>query len=271
MDDKSVNECEITGNTKSDFTINNNNKQYVNWVFTLNNYTIDDPGIILNFCEKKCKKWVFQEELGEQGTPHLQGFISLKKTSRLTSLKKVNERIHWEVCKMPECAWNYCQKEETRNGKIWCSEVIRKPIKILKDEDLYNWEKQIMDWISDPPNDRQIIWVKDSEGGKGKSTFCKYLVVKKGAMLCGGSSKDMFCALKLWVEKKDYPEIVVIDVARSGDIDYEGIEQIKNGLVFNSKYEAQQIVGNPPHVIVFSNYGPRSNALSKDRIIEIVL
>lgn len=45
-----------------------------NWVFTLNNYLIDDVDRIKELVsEKKANYVVFQEEQGEEGTPHLQG------------------------------------------------------------------------------------------------------------------------------------------------------------------------------------------------------
>ena len=39
--------------------------------------------------------YAFQEETGEQGTPHLQGIISLKKKMRDTEFN-LPSKIHWE-------------------------------------------------------------------------------------------------------------------------------------------------------------------------------
>ena len=44
-----------------------------NWVFTLNNYTEDDLAQIKRFFETMCVYGIFETEIGEQGTPHVQG------------------------------------------------------------------------------------------------------------------------------------------------------------------------------------------------------
>ena len=35
-------------------------------------------------------------EKGEQGTPHIQGYIEFENSVSLSTLKKINKRIHWE-------------------------------------------------------------------------------------------------------------------------------------------------------------------------------
>lgn len=266
MDVKSVNECEITGNTKSDFTIN---KQYINWCFTLNNYNDNDIEDLLEFMKKKCKKWIFQEEIGENGTPHLQGFISLNKVSRLTTLKKLNNRIHWEVARDPGAAFGYCKKEETRNGKRWSSEKIREPIKIIKEEQLFDWQKELIEILNGEVDDRKIYWYWSKNGGVGKTEFAIYLRVKMNALKVSGDARDMYMLIKNRYEEEDYPKIVIVDVARSrgNDIDYEGLENIKSGYICSTKYETVEIIGRKPHMVVFANKPPGNNKLSENRLI----
>lgn len=46
------------------------------------------------------KYLIVQHEVGEQGTPHLQGFLILKRQNRMTWLKSnINGRAHWEKAK----------------------------------------------------------------------------------------------------------------------------------------------------------------------------
>lgn len=54
-----------------------------------------------------------QEERGETGNFHLQGYVEFKKKIKLTTLKNnFNERIHWEVRKgTAEEAWHYAWKD----------------------------------------------------------------------------------------------------------------------------------------------------------------
>lgn len=82
-----------------------------NWCWTLNNYTdIEERTIIA--CD-----WVnygvFGKEIGEENTPHLQGYFELKTKRTLASLKrKLGDRIHWEIRKgTQEQAVVYCKKD----------------------------------------------------------------------------------------------------------------------------------------------------------------
>jgi len=86
-----------------------------NWCFTLNNYTLDDIGTIL--CENRhenLKVYCFQEEIGESGTPHLQGTIGYKNAIHFNSVRKLLPRAHWEKCKSLKSALAYCSKFESR-------------------------------------------------------------------------------------------------------------------------------------------------------------
>lgn len=81
-----------------------------NWCFTVNNWTAEDraifEGLDVNFI-------VFEEEVGENGTPHLQGYLQLKVQKRLAWLKKhVHGTAHWEVAHgSPDRNIEYCTKE----------------------------------------------------------------------------------------------------------------------------------------------------------------
>jgi hypothetical protein len=62
---------------------------------------------------------IFQEEIGENNTPHLQGFIAFKTRKRLTQLKKWIPEAHFEVARgSPEENKAYCSKVESRYGEI---------------------------------------------------------------------------------------------------------------------------------------------------------
>lgn len=87
-----------------------------NWVFTLNNYTPDDIKIFSSI--KDCK-FTFQEEIGEQGTPHLQGLLVFKNAKTFAKMKKIHIKAHWEVCKNVRASQLYCSKNDTRSGEIF--------------------------------------------------------------------------------------------------------------------------------------------------------
>lgn len=91
-----------------------------NWCFTLNNYTEDEVASIQAL---EVKYIIYGKEVGENGTPHLQGFINFDKPTRLAACKKINERAHWEICKgSSEQNITYCSKQ----GDVWSKGVAPK-------------------------------------------------------------------------------------------------------------------------------------------------
>ena len=84
-----------------------------NWVFTINNPSSEDEDVVLNVLP--FKYLVYQYEIGESGTFHMQGYCVLHNRLRLTSLKKLLPYAHFEVRKgTHEQAKAYCTKEESR-------------------------------------------------------------------------------------------------------------------------------------------------------------
>lgn len=70
---------------------------YFNWCFTLNNYESEEYTKVLSFLERDAKYWIIGKEIGEGGTPHLQGFMSLQKRCIFNSLRdKLGSRFHIE-------------------------------------------------------------------------------------------------------------------------------------------------------------------------------
>lgn len=241
------------------------------WTFTLNNYSEIEIEQLEQAFRVLCKKYVFQEETGEEGTPHLQGYIHLEKKSRMSALKKINERIHWEKCRSPKHAIAYCQKEDTRTGKIY-SKGLPKPIKLISE--LKDWQKEIEKIVLSEPNDRTVHWYWEEKGGVGKSAFTKYMVAKYNVLpISEGKKSDIINIVYNYLEKHDEINCVIIDIPRDNGnkVSYKAIEDIKNGLIVNTKYETGCKVFNSPHVIVFANQEPEFMKLSADRwnIVEI--
>jgi hypothetical protein len=84
----------------------------VQWCFTLNNYTDDEVSILDSLHPQKVKYLVYGFEKGESGTPHLQGYMQCVKKQRLTALKKLLPKAHWEAAKgSPAQNRTYCTKE----------------------------------------------------------------------------------------------------------------------------------------------------------------
>lgn len=87
-----------------------------NVCFTINHYTIDD---ILSLCDIDWRYIIVGWEIGDSGTPHMQGYGELNKLTRYSSLKKLMPRAHIESRKgTQEQAIKYCMKEAfTEHGK----------------------------------------------------------------------------------------------------------------------------------------------------------
>lgn len=237
----------------------------VHWTFTLNNYTNEDIDSFCDICSKCSIIYGFGEEIGKNGTKHLQGWVKFKKKTRPFSIFD-NSRFHWEVMKKPlQANIAYCSKD----GNYKTNLIKKEQINILSDSQLFDWQKEIIKLISVAPDDRSIHWYWSEKGNIGKSTFCKYLCVKYNALLLSGKSSDMKFAIASWIKDNiNYPKIILIDIPRTFDLEYlsyEGIECIKNGLFFNGKYESGMVVGNSPHVVIFANVHPDTTEMSADR------
>lgn len=80
------------------------------WCFTLNNYASAEFDSI--------KEWegvnyiVVGKETGAEGTPHLQGAVMFDAPRRLSAVKKLLLRAHWESMKArDDSAFKYCKKD----------------------------------------------------------------------------------------------------------------------------------------------------------------
>lgn len=124
-----------------------------------------------------------------------------------------------------------------------------------------DWQKEMVAELIKEPNDRTIIWIYDPVGGLGKTTLAKYLVRNHDAIVVSGSKQDILHAY-------DNQRIVIFDYTRSqeGYISYSAMEEIKNGCYFVSKYNSRMVVRDDEcHVVVFANWVPNFDKLSKDR------
>jgi len=79
-----------------------------NYTFTVNNYTDDDLSILQDM---ECKYLVYGREVGDSGTPHLQGTICFSTLKTLKAVSKLIPRAHLEQCVALEQSIEYCKKE----------------------------------------------------------------------------------------------------------------------------------------------------------------
>lgn len=241
------------------------------WCFTYNSYLEKDINSFLSVLIHSSKKYVFQEERGESGNLHLQGYICFNRRVRPKGVFSAFKTIHWEKTKNIKASILYCSDQDKRieGGRIWSAGVnIQENISILADTELKQWQSEIKEVISKDPDERSIYWVWEPIGGVGKSVFCKYLCVKFNALLLSGKGADMKYGIVKYKETVGlYPKLILIDIPRSikDYVSYSGIESVKNGCFFSGKYEGQMCLFNSPHIICFANQRPDKDKLSRDR------
>lgn len=279
------------------------------WMFTLNN-----PVGPLDLTDPRISYSVYQGEIGEEGTPHYQGYVEFKSTMRLTGLQQLIPGAHWERRRgTADEARDYCMKEDTREedpietgvfsgggrqGKRTDLEDVQRRVAEGADRDAIftehpevfakyprfvayaldkarrdgvaktdisghprPWQADLLALLAADPDDRKVYWVTDIAGGKGKTVLAKHLVDQCSAFYCnGGKHTDIVYAYA-------GERVAVFDYVRDSAeyVNYGAIEQLKNGIMFSSKYESGMKRCANPHVVVFANFHPDQSKLSADR------
>lgn len=79
------------------------------WCFTINNYTDND---IMSLEKINCRYMICGFEIGENGTPHIQGYVEFGKVCRFATVKKFLPRAHIEMRRgTRDAARDYCKKD----------------------------------------------------------------------------------------------------------------------------------------------------------------
>lgn len=132
---------------------------------------------------------------------------------------------------------------------------------------LTSWEEEVLHDLQNQNENRKIIWVLDTKGGCGKSTFSDYLEDCHDAFVwnAGVVFKDVAKALGDLQRK---PKIVVFDLTRQRQehIDYSIMEAITRGRICSGKYDSHKIYFDwNVRVVCMANWEPEYMAMSADR------
>jgi len=128
------------------------------------------------------------------------------------------------------------------------------------------WQSALYDNLKHNPNPRSIFFIVDPVGNAGKSWFGHYYchLHDNAQVLLPGKKADMSYILDPLIR------VLFIDAPRSKQgefLQYDFLEDVKNGYVFCSKYESRIKQLGPTHVVVFMNEEPDMNKLSADRYV----
>lgn len=294
--------------------------------FTLNNFTKEDSdGIVTLFdgieklAETPAAKqhdicyMVVGEEMGESGTPHLQGFIRSTLPAKSCGLKywqgilpmSWGSRAHYENARgSDEQNRVYCSKDgifrefglpgqegtclygrivdaakrsidealdiDKELGLKHFSQIVqiyeRFNVSTPESEivDLRPWQQTVLELLN-KQSKRQILFVVDEGGGKGKSELTKYLLCRDEprAWACqGGATRDLMTAYDVKCT------IAIFDMARTNKPEYfpyQFMENIKNGWFCATKYRGGRQCFRAPAVVVFTNEQPDRTRFTQDR------
>lgn len=222
-----------------------------------------------------------REGAGGYDNWHYQGYLKVSNKRRPRTVgAELGEGfpgIQFNVCSTngQSALRDYCMKRDgSYRAGPWCEEGEVKVKEEYKGDDLpsslYPWQDSISKIVVTKPDDRTINWVHDEVGGIGKTKLVKKLCFEgKGdvVFLSFGNASDLLYQVVKRGERKVY----LLDLQRTKsknwhmDDIYAALEAIKNGMVFSTKYDGGELMMDPPHVWVFSNYMPEREKMSKDR------
>lgn len=280
------------------------------WCFTYNNYT--DEGIErINtvYDNGQAVYIIYGKEVGENGTPHLQGFVTMLTRTKLSAMQAAFGPFHFEIARTIKQAIAYCKKDnnfteigsraeceagrrndleefkqsvkdgitsekESReeHSKVWarypnfCRAYIMDNVAgpTLEMHALNTWQSNLIERLRRAPDDRTIIFLVDTTGNSGKTWFAKYYahLHDDTQIMLPGKKADMAFALRVDIR------VLFLDCPRSKQgeyIQYDFLEDVKNGYVFSGKYEPVYKRLKKVHVVVNVNEKPDENKLSADR------
>nr|UOF78166.1 rep protein [Cressdnaviricota sp.] len=286
-------------------TTSQNQNKYRYWVFTWNaterelfpgTYYLPDRLHLKAVFEMLCDEFVFQEEVGEKGRSHYQGVLKLKNRTRFATImsqmglffrdEETIEAMKNLTLDRMRGTWaeavNYCTKLETRTGEIVSNilseEYSGSDLNFLEDpQKRYPWQNSLFEKMFEDDmvtlkvaDDREIVWIHDARGNSGKSKFVKFLCSNYPSIvkITFGTAPQLRSAIISCGQRRVY----LIDMTRvhSKEDSLESlmstVEDLKNGFVvsvFYGKY--QQLLMEPPFVIVFSNEKCPEKMMSEDR------
>ena len=238
------------------------------WVFTINNPTDDDDPSKWEGVKYLC----YQKELGEEQTEHYQGYVLFSSNKRLSALKKLNSRAHWEPRKgTHQQAVDYCTKEATRIDGPWTIGTPPKPgerndLKAIKSKidagvpllSLYDdhfpqmilYKKAFVEYRSDmqkPRTEKTQVSVHWGPPGVGKTTKLKETFIS-----------DCFWkdSANKWFDGYDFQKHVVFDEFNGSWFVWTTLKRILDSTPCRVEVKGSSVIFNSSFIHITSNSHP---------------
>lgn len=225
-----------------------------------------------------CKKWIFQKEQGEEtGYIHWQISVSLKRKRAKNVASQTFWNANMQIVKNEEMADFYAMKDETRLDGPWSDKMEPAYLPTHLRFDTWNPFQTAVLAKASSMTTRQMLFVVDSKGNRGKSTLAVTMGAKKLAVHMppwltsvndimrwayaelGMMRKRVYCFL-------DLPRCHTDD---QWDKFYAALEAISNGWACDERYNYRKAYFEVPYIVVFCNTMPEGlrQKLSRDRAI----
>lgn len=138
---------------------------------------------------------------------------------------------------------------------------------------LKNWQEHLKNMLTcEEPNDRNIIWICDQNGGAGKSMFTRVFRTSYPdntiVLNSGGRISDISNIIRNEINKGLDLKYFMMDLPRTCEDNmsiYHILENIKDGSITCTKYDGRFLMFRPPHVVIFANWKPKYTKMSLDR------
>jgi hypothetical protein len=255
-----------------------------NYVFTVNNYDsliYPDEWPLMTYC-------IYQEEIGESGTPHLQGYVSFSEKRTLVTVSQLPglERARLATAK-GSAAQNktYCTKADALGGPYEygtppAGQGQRKDLDVIADKlkqgvslkriaidhpsdfirystGLHKLQSYVAPRRSD--NDETICFVFFGAGGTGKSSFARKLARRLSSE--DGASGDVFSLSpskgsgQYW-DGYNQHDVVIIDEFKGNRMQPTDFNQLIDAGEFCVPVHHGQVQFNSKVVIITTNVHP---------------
>lgn len=137
-----------------------------------------------------------------------------------------------------------------------------KKLSIITEDNMYEWQRHLKEYIDGEPDQRKILWYCDVEGGRGKSEMVSYLHEQGAQPLKMGKYADMAYAVPA-----EGARVFLFNIARQRNesVLYDFLEDLKDGNIHSTKYVPVHKRFARPHVVVFSNETPDETKMSSGR------
>jgi len=203
---------------------------------------------------EKLKEWVertadrgaIAEETGEGGYEHYQCRFVYAQPTIAEALTCMLPTAHVTPSHVRDFDYIY------KDGDVWTT--WDKVLQRYKEGQLQGWQIEAYERWKDQ-DERTILVITDPVGGNGKSWLTKYLVARREAVLIpaiGDGRNLMGTVFGAGTASGGY----AIDVPRSGTLSagfWEQVEQIKNGMLYETRYNFQYKWIEPPRMIITTN------------------